>query len=114
MFERTFFAKTRNNEMEEIMERLAILILHEMEKNNQSCLRFSELCGVGKDVVGGIINRKKKDVKLSTIINICENSDIKLEDIFSDTNKENDVIKKINNSYFFMDGKRFSIELRES
>ena len=77
------------------MERLAILILHE------------ELCGVGKDVVGGIINRKKKDVKLSTIISICENSDIKLEDVFLKKKSEPQ------ETYLIMNGERYLIELHK-
>lgn len=96
--------------MKEIMERLAILILNEMEKRNQSCLCFSELCGVGKDVVGGIINRKKKDVKLSTIAKICAYSDIRFEDIFSITG-DCGVDKIINNAVLSINGSRYSMQL---
>ena len=99
--------------MEEILERLSKLILREMEINNQSCLRFSELCGVGKDVLGGIINKKKKDVKLSTIVNICENSNIQIEDIFSDRERNAEIKNRMRNAYIVINGTRFSIELKE-
>lgn len=93
--------------MNEIIDKFAMLILREMEKNNQSCLQFSELCGVGRNIVADIINGKKKDVKLSTIYNICENSDIRLEDIFTAEKREP------LETYLVMDGERYLIELHK-
>lgn len=68
--------------MEKILKKLSEMILEEMRRKNQSCLQFAELCGVGRNIVGDIINGKKKDVKLSTIVKICENSDININDVF--------------------------------
>lgn len=68
--------------MEEILNRLAELILEEMDRKGCSAKCFAELCGVNRDELGRIINRKKKDVRLSVVWNICENSEIRFSDIF--------------------------------
>lgn len=68
--------------MEKILDRLAELILSEMNKRNCSARCFAELCGVNRNTLGGVINRKENDVKLSFIWNICENTEIRLSDIF--------------------------------
>ena len=96
--------------MDEILNRLSQLILTEMERNNQSCVQFSELCGVGRNIVGDIINGKKKDVKLSTIMSICENSNICLSDIFSDTGRD----KITDNNLFLLSGvTKYKVELKK-
>jgi DNA-binding Xre family transcriptional regulator len=68
--------------MEEILNRLADLILLEMVKKDCSMTCFAELCGIPRNEMGLIVNKKKKDVRLSVIWNICENSDIGFSDIF--------------------------------
>lgn len=68
--------------MEKILNKLADLILSEIGKRNCSARCFAELCDVNRNVLNGIINRKENDVKLSFIWNICENSEIRLSDIF--------------------------------
>lgn len=68
--------------MDEILNRLADLILAEMVKTGKSARCFAELCGVNRDKLGRVINQKDKDVKLSFIWNICENSEIKISDVF--------------------------------
>lgn len=93
--------------MEEYLKRLSDLILMEIGKKNQSCVCFAELCGISRNEMSAIINQKKKDLRLSTIFSICENSDIKMEDIF---------VKNANcpkNAYLIMDGERYFIELRK-
>lgn len=54
-----------------------------------------------------IINQKKKDIRLSTIYNICENSDIRLEDIFTAEKREP------RETFLVMDGERYLIELHK-
>lgn len=68
--------------MEGILNRLANLILEEMERTGRSAKCFADLCGVNRNTLGDVINRKGKDVKLSFIWNICENSDIRISDVF--------------------------------
>lgn len=65
------------------MNRLADLILAEMDRKGYSAKCFAELCGVNRDELGRIINRKKKDVKMSFIWNVCENSEIRISDVFN-------------------------------
>lgn len=68
--------------MEEILYRLADLILEEIHKKDCSITCFAELCGIPRNEMGLIVNKKKKDVRLSIIWNICENSEIRFSDIF--------------------------------
>ena len=68
--------------MEEILNRLADLILLEMGKKDCSMTCFAELCGIPRNEMGLIVNKKKKDVRLSVIWNICENSEIRFGDVF--------------------------------
>lgn len=97
------------NYMNEILNRLADLIIAELDKRNISCLVFSELCGIAKNQIGEIVNRQKKDIKLSTIVKICENSDIQIEDIFCE--KSNEIPLK--NAFMIISGKEYKIELKE-
>ena len=93
--------------MEECLKRLSELILYEMGRKNQSCICFAELCGLSRNELSYIINRKKKDLRLSTIFRIIENSDIKIEDIFceSKTKKDQELFDKILRSHYFTDGR---------
>lgn len=68
--------------MEGILNRLADLILAEINKKDCSITCFAELCGIPRNEMGLIVNRKKKDVRLSVIWNICENSEIRISDVF--------------------------------
>lgn len=64
------------------MNRLADLILLEIQKRNCSISYFADICGISKNEVGNITTRKKKDIYVSTLLKICENSDIKFSDVF--------------------------------
>lgn len=95
--------------MNEILNRLADLILCELERRNISCLAFGELCGLSKNQIGYIVNRNKTDIKLSTIVKICENSNIQIEHIFCDCKTE----KIMNNAVILINGSKFKMELKE-
>lgn len=95
--------------MEKILRKLSVLIIREMQKKNQSCLQFAELCGIDRNVMGNIVNQKKNDVKLSTIYKICENSAIRIENIFCDCKTE----QMLNNAILIINGKRYILELKE-
>ena len=84
-------------------------VQHELYGRNISCTLFSELCGIAKNQIGEIVNRQKKDIKLSTIVKICENSDIQIEDIFCD--KSNEIPLK--NAFMIISGTQYRIELKE-
>lgn len=64
--------------MEKYLKILSDEILKEMGRKNQSCIVFAELCGISRNEMSYIINRRKKDLRLSTVVKICENSDITL------------------------------------
>lgn len=68
--------------MEKFMNRLADLILLEVQKRNCSISYFADICDISKKEMGNITNRKKKDIYVSTILKICENSEIRISDIF--------------------------------
>ena len=99
--------------MDEYLKRLSELILIEIGKENQSCVCFAELCGISRNEMSAIINQKKKDIRLSTIVNICENSNIRIEDIFSDQERNAEIKNRMRNAYIVINGTRFSIELKE-
>lgn len=75
----------------EILERLADLVNYEIESTNQTILSFSVKCEISYNEMRKICNRKAKDIKLSTICRICENSSISLTDIFA-KNRDIDII----------------------
>lgn len=76
------------------MNRLADLILEEMRRTGRSATCFAELCGVNRNTLGDVINRKGKDIKLSFIWNICENSEIRISDVFEIECKEEFDVEK--------------------
>lgn len=95
--------------MEKFLNKLADLIILELDKRNISCVAFGELCGLSKNQIGEIANRQKRDVRLSTILKICENSDIRIENIFCDCKTE----QMLNNAIIIINGKRYTLELKE-
>lgn len=92
----------------EILERLCMEILHEIDRKNISYTLFADLCGISRKIMADIVNRNKEDVKLSTIIRICENSNIKLEDIFATKKK-----REPRETFLVMDGERYLVELHK-
>lgn len=58
------------------------MILEEMEKRRYSIRCFAELCGVRTEEIRLIVNKQKRDVRLSVIWKICKNSEIRISDIF--------------------------------
>lgn len=91
--------------MEKYLNRLADLILEELGNRNCSCVCFADLCGISRNEMSNIINRKKNDIKLSTILKICENSNIKADDVFNvnfDVQKDIEVIVKIKGKTLYL------------
>lgn len=91
--------------MEGILNKLADLILLEMDKKDCSMTCFAELCGIPRNEMGLIVNKKKKDVRLSVIWNICENSEIRISDVFEiecaeEFNIENFILTNGHEKYF--------------
>jgi len=85
--------------MKKILDRLAELVNFEIRKKNETILSFSVKCEISYNEMRKICNRKAKDVKISTIHKICENSDITMVDIFV-PNKDIDVVIRYKNDRF--------------
>ena len=99
------------DEMKEYLKRLSELILFEIGIKNQSYVCFAELCGLSRNEISDIINLKKRDIRLSTIVSICENSDIRIEDIFSTNLTVDEIESKLKNTYLVISGKKYSVQL---
>lgn len=84
--------------MEKILEKLADLIILETERLGCTYSLFADICNISRNELGNIIERKKKDIKLSTISKICQNSSITFYDIF-DCLGEKDIKKEIESFY---------------
>ena len=95
-----------------ILEKFCQEILLELERKRITYTAFSDLCGISRKIMADIVNRKKTDIKLSTILKICENSDIRLEDIFS-IPTDCSIEDALKNAYIVLEGKRYSIELKK-
>ena len=97
---------SNTNMKDEVLERLRETVNKELEKKNMGYTVFADLCGVSRRIMADIVNGKKTDIKLSTIVKICENSNICLSDIF--TEKDDFPL----DSLFLLCGSRkFKIEL---
>lgn len=72
-------------EMKEFMTRFSNLILLEMERRKCSATYFADICGVSRNEIGAIISKKKRDLKMSTVIKICRGAGLCPADIFSDS-----------------------------
>ena len=90
--------------MNEIFDRLSFLIIKELEKRNMSCVIFAELCSISRNEMSHILNRKVKDIKLSTIYKICDNSCITIFDIFGLTDIESNIFEKKLKTSYLTDG----------
>ena len=87
------------DEMKKILERLKELVNYEIESTNQTILSFSVRCEVSYNEMRKICNGRAKDIKLSTICKICNNSHIQIADIFI-ANKDVDVVIRYKNDRF--------------
>jgi DNA-binding Xre family transcriptional regulator len=75
--------------MEEVLERLQTCVNREIATNNYTIKGFSVRCGISYEEMRLITNGKIKDVRLSTIYQICSNSNIDMMDIFNRNDIEN-------------------------
>lgn len=74
--------------LEKFMDNLIQEIRNEMNKRNCSMSDFSFLCKISYECLCDIIYKRTKNPKISTIINICENSGISYSKIFEIQNVE--------------------------
>lgn len=88
--------------MEKILEKLADLIILETEQLGCTYSFFADVCNISRNEIGNIVRRKRKDIKLSTILKICKHSNITFPDIFDYSDK--DVFEKMIKDFCFTSG----------
>lgn len=59
-----------------------------INSRDMNLTEFSVYCGISYENLHQILNSKKKDMQLSTLISICENANISYAEIFEITNSE--------------------------
>lgn len=69
-------------EIDGFLTRLADSILRKIDTKGCSQECFSGLCGLSRKEIGNIVQRRKKDVNVSTVLKIVENSNITYKDLF--------------------------------
>ena len=67
--------------MKDSMERLAILVNDEIERQHCTIKSFSVRCGVSYERMRDITNREIDDIRLSTLERICDNSHFTIADV---------------------------------
>ena len=93
--------------MEEVLERLRICVNQEITANNYTIKGFSVRCGISYEEMRLITNGRIKDVRLSTVYQICVNSNIDILDIFN----EKDFEKLFSDITLLYKNNRYSIGL---
>lgn len=74
--------------VEKFMDNLRQEIRNELNKRNCSMSDFAFLCDISYECLCGIMHRRTLNPKISTIVNICENSGISYSKIFEIQNVE--------------------------
>ena len=85
--------------------------MKELESRNIGYTLFADLCGISRKIMADIVNGEKTDIKLSTIVKICENSGIPIDEIFPSGKSE--TMEHLKNSYLIINGRRYKIQLLE-
>lgn len=67
---------------EKYLEALAVLILQKMEEQGLTIAQFADSCGVSRRVISKIKNREAGNIRLDTLVKICNYHGILYQDIF--------------------------------
>ena len=95
---------------DEIIRKLSTLLNEEIIHKNCSIKAFAELSGVSYNCMRAIINGKSCDIKFSTLIKICEYTDISLYNLFVD---DKDITEDLLNKLFITHkGRMYSISAK--
>lgn len=65
-----------------LMDNLRSEIYRKIKEENLSQTQFSVICGVSYENLYRILSKKSNDISASTLLKICNNSGIKIEDVF--------------------------------
>lgn len=90
----------------EFLKNLSQSILYEIGRKNYTTSTFATICGISRSEIDKILNKKNKDIKISTVLKIFENSNIDYPDIFEPEKRNRDKEKSNDLSRFVLtDGK---------
>lgn len=78
------------------------MILSEMESKNYTTKEMAIVCDISEREMAALKNREKADLKLSTLVKICENTSINFEEIFEFNDKK--VFYEIIKKFYLTDG----------
>lgn len=92
--------------VERYLRNLSELILKRMETGNYTISRFADECGVSARKISDIKNRKVKNIKLETLVKICETHQFSYIDIFDcQDESEQKLIESVILNFFLTDGR---------
>lgn len=96
--------------MEEVLGRLRRLVNLEINNHNYTIKGFAVRCEISYTEMREIVNGQTSDIKLSTICQICNNSNISFADVFVEN--ESDLQRMINKvTILFENTDRYSVKL---
>lgn len=85
----------------DIMENLRNEIWKKIAENDYTLKKFAKICGISYGNLRKIISGTNNDINTSTILRICKNSGIKVNDIFQeDAPKLIDAVVTYNNTKY--------------
>lgn len=93
--------------LDEVLDRLRACVNREICEKHYTIKGFSVRCGVSYEEMRLIVNGRLKDVRLSTIFQICENSEIQIIDIFY----ENEVESIVSGMVLLNRGSKYRVRL---
>lgn len=89
--------------IEKFMSNLRKAIRNELNRRNCSLSDFAFSCDISCECLCGIMRKKTLNPKISTIISICENSEIDYSEIFEIQNIE--LFEEVLKSFYITNGK---------
>lgn len=90
--------------MEKFLKNLSNLISAEICRIDCTYSYFADKCGLSRDEIRKIVNLSKKDINVSTILKICENSEISILDIFQCS--DIDIFERMLRKFVFTNGEK--------
>lgn len=102
----------QNMTINELMENLRNEILKEMQRSNYSQTKFASICDISYENLCKIIYGKSKDIKVSTLLKICSNSDINFENLFPEMKHNFEISININGTDYIIVEKNKYVKYR--
>lgn len=97
LHDRTFY-------VEDFLKNLADLILAEINRLGCTYLEFANICELSESEIGRILGHRKKDICVSTLLKICENTSITILDLFQC--RDSEVLDRMLGEFYLTDGNK--------